>query len=276
MPALLPNNAHGFVTFYNAMFAPQGIMLQPHLRDPARALMDRRIAKLMIIMGPGAGKSMLCDVAYPAFEIGQDPQQTIIGVSAGEALVQGFQKSIMDWIEYSPTWRNLFPDVRPDKEMGWSSERGMFCTGREPGNPDAQFFGCGLTSSALTGKHSRIQIGDDLHNKETASSTEQCMKVRGDYYKTLLGRADPRGCRFVYPGRRWAVEDILGHLMDPTGDETFESDWVVMVLQAERDGKLLYWDVQVPRHLTCVFTEGNFESDGIGSTQIENVAVGPQ
>lgn len=247
---ILTKDATGLMTFYNAMFAPQKIAIPPHLIAPCKALMDDRIQKLLCIIGPGSGKSLLFSVVYPAFMIGQDPTLTCMGVSAGEALMQGFQRTIMEWVEFSESWKYFFPHVRPDKVAGWSAERGMFVTGHEYGNPDANYWAGGLTSSKLTGIHARIQIGDDLHNKETSSTVEQCMKVRGDYYKTLIGRGDPRGCKYAYVGRRWHQEDVYGHLM--------EQDWVVMVLPAERTGETpeLVWDVRIPDGLVCCFNDG--------------------
>lgn len=250
-PPIFPYNAFGLVSFYNFMFEDRGIKLEPHLVPPCHALMDKRIKKLLIVLGPGAGKSLLISVAYPSFEIGYDPSTTFLEVSAGENLVQGFQSAIMDWIETSPRWKTAFPDVTPDKGSGWSNERGMFVTGHKSGDPDATLFACGLDSSALVGKHARNINFDDLHNEETSATEDQCLKVRTKYYRTLMGRADPRGARFVGAGRRWHQEDIYGHLKQ-------SGDYVTMELQAIRDKETdLWWDVTVPDGLECCFTDGS-------------------
>lgn len=255
-PPLLSNDSNGLATFYNAMLAPQQIVLPPHLFDPCRALMDDRIAKLMVIIGPGSGKSLLLSVVYPAFCIGQDPGSTFLGISAGENLIQGFQKTVMDWVEFSPTYHRIFPDVAPDKAAGWSTERGMFVTGHEAGNPDSNYFASGLTSSALTGKHARKVNCDDIHNKENSASGEACLKVQGDYYKNIIGRADPRGCKFTLAGRRWHTADIYEHLKQG-------GDWVVMELPAERTAETneLYWDITIPDGLICCFNDGSHPLD---------------
>lgn len=245
----LPNDDIGFSIFYDLMYFDRGMSLPPHLQIVTLGLLDRRIRNLLLIIGPGSGKSQLLSTAYPAFEIGQDPTNTILGISAGEALMQGFQAGVMQWIEFAPTWKQLFPGVTPNKDRGWSVDRGLFVRGHPPGDPDANYFACGLASKALTGKHSRIQLGDDLHDKENSASQEACFKVRDIYYNTLLGRADPRGCRYVYAGRRWHEEDIYGHL-ERSGE------WVVMTLPALREkSKFAYWDVTVPEGLTCIFNE---------------------
>lgn len=259
--AMLPRSANGLITFYDIMHTEQGFELPPHLVPVCRALMDNRIKNLLITLGPGAGKSILLSVVYPAFEIGQDPTQTVLGISAGENLIQGFMGAVGGWIENHPDWKLLFPFVAPDKDQGWSSERGLFVTGHPPGDPDASYFACGLTSKSLTGKHGRIIIGDDLHDAENSASVDACLKVRERYYQQLIGRANPRGARFIFAGRRWHDEDIYGHLQS-TGD------WVVMNLPAIREGSLaLYWDVTLPKKIInaegieedfkCCFTEND-------------------
>lgn len=214
-----------------------------------RALEDRRIDNLMIILGPGAGKSMLISVVYPAWRLGMQPESTILGVSAGENLVQGFIHGVMEIIEYSPHYYRFFPKTRPDKTAGWSTERGLYVTGHSLGDPDASYWGAGLDSKSLGGKHAREIILDDLHDDTNSGTTEQCLKVRRRYYNTLMGRADPRGARRILAGRRWNEADLYGHFSE-------SGDWVVMTLPAERAGQTNLWiDVRVPKGLECCFTD---------------------
>jgi hypothetical protein len=241
--------AHGLASFYNAIYRDRDIQLPPHLAPVCMGLADKRIRKMMLIIGPGSGKSMLLSQAFPAWMLGIDPTMTIIGVSAGEALVHGFIHSVMNLIEWSAAYHAIFPSVRPDKVQGWSTERGIFVTGRRPGDPDASYWGGGLNSAALTGKHARMLIFDDLQDKDNSATVDQCMKVREAYYNTLMGRADPQGCRMILAGRRWHEEDIYGHLKQ-------SEDWVVLELPAERaESKELYYDVTVPDGMECCFTE---------------------
>lgn len=256
---LLPRTAAGLATFYNMMHGksdkkPGGFDLAPHMNVPVQALMDKRINNLLVIVGPGSGKSVLFDVTFPAFELGHDPTETILGISAGESLVQGFQRAVAEWIEFDETYHTIFPGVLPDKVAGWSTDRGLYVTGHIPGNPDSNYFTCGLTSSALTGKHASIILGDDLHNKENSAGYDQCMKVRGDYHQTILGRQNPAGCRKIFTGRRWHIEDIYGFLKS-TGE------YVVLELPAVREkGNELYWTVTVPDGLECCFTDGSMQN----------------
>jgi hypothetical protein len=245
----LPNNALGLATFHDAMFLERGYKLPAHMAFPILGLTDKRIEKLLIIIGPGSAKSTLISTLFPAFTLGQDPTMTILGISAGEDLMQGFMSAIMDWIEHNFWWQQLFPDVRPDKAKGWSTERGMYVTGHRQGDPDASFFPVGLSSKALTGKHARLIICDDLHDKDNSASVEACQRVRQIFYNQIMGRADPSGCRYIVAGRRWHQEDLYGHLKS-TGE------WVVMELPVIRENSPdLYWDITIPAGLVCCFNE---------------------
>lgn len=248
MAGRFPPTADGLIGFYNFMYADRKFTLPAHMIAVCKGLMDDRINKLLITIGPGSVKSTVLSTIYPAFTMGHDPTTTILGISAGEALMQGFQRSVMDWVEHSPRYRAAFPGILPDKAAGWSSERGMFVTGRDLGNPDANYAAFGLSSSKLTGVHARRIIIDDIHNQDTAKTSEQCLKVREIYYNTIVGRADPQGCRFVAAGRRWHQDDVYGHFAD-------SGEWVHLNLPAQREGRQLYWDIIVPEGLQCVFTE---------------------
>lgn len=242
------NSARGLMMFYNIALSEMGISLPPHLEPVCYALADQRIKKLMIIEGPGLGKSMMISVVYPAFRLGINRTENILGVSAGENLIQGFFQAIARIIE-TPAYQAIFPETRPDKGAGWSSGNGFFVTGHPAGVADASFFGCGVESSALTGKHCTTLILDDIHNAANSNTSEACDKVVQRYYDTILGRADPRGCRFIVAGRRWHQNDIYGELMKG-------GEYVVLTLPAERTGTdKLWYDVEIPDGLTCCFNE---------------------
>ena len=239
----------GLVLYYNAIFSDRGWTLPPHLIPVAKALTDPRIDKLMVIIGPGSGKSQFMSIVYPSYALGLDPTQTALGISAGESLITGFIRSAMELIEHSPVYKIVFPSVRPDKEAGWSTERGMFVTGRKPGVPDASYWGAGISSKALPGKHARTIIMDDVHDDENSRTETGREGVLRIYQNTIIGRGDPRGARYIISGRRWHERDLYGVL-------EAEGDYVTMVLPNERENeKLLFWDITVPDGLICCFNE---------------------
>lgn len=235
--------------FYNAILEPRGFVLPPHLMWPAACLEDQSITKLMLIAGPSCGKSQLLTTIYPSYRLGMNPSHTIIGVSGSEGLIQGFMSAVMELIEFSYEFRQIFKTVRPDKEAGWSLEKGAFVTGRAIGDPDAGFWAGGLGSKTLVGKHASEILLDDLHNDDNSMSAEQCRGVVRKYYNTLLGRAKAGGARFVLAGRRWHEEDIYGHLGKA-------GSWVSVVLPAERVNSSELWcDITIPHDVSCAVAD---------------------
>lgn len=239
-----------FIAYYEWLYADFKWTYPRHLVPVAMALCDSRIRKIMLIVGPGSGKSQALSIVYPSWLLGHDPTQTIIGVSGAENLAQGFMSAVMEIVAYNRVFHMTFPNVRPDKEAGWSNDKGAFVTGRRQGIPDSNFWSGGLTSKVLVGKHARTLILDDLHSDDNSRTPQQCEEVVRKYYNTILGRADPTGARFIMAGRRWHENDIYGQLQA-------SEDWVVLRLPAERPGsQRLYHDVYVPDNLDCVFTDG--------------------
>jgi len=235
--------------WYTAIYAPRGFGLAPHHYPIIAGLEDHRINNLLVLAPPGVGKSSLLSSVYPAWELGHDPSLTILSVSAGERLPQGFMAATAQIITHDRTWKELFPEVRPSSELGWSRQNGLYVTGHHPSDPDASFVSIGLSSMALTGLHARLHIYDDLHDRNNSATPDGRAQVIRTYYDTLMGRADPRGCRRVAAGRWWAEDDLYQEWIK-------SGDWVVLQLPASRPGQSRLWyDVYVPKNFQCIFTE---------------------
>jgi len=235
--------------FYNAVYSSRGFALAPHHYPIVAGLEDSRIDNLLLLGPPGLGKSNMLSSVYPAWELGHDPTLTILSVSAGEKLPQGFMAATMQIIQHDKTFRELFPGVRPAPNLGWSIQRGLFVTGHHPSDPDASYVSVGVASKTLTGLHARLHIYDDLHDRENAATPEGRAQVKTTYYDTLLGRADPRGARRVAAGRWWAPDDVYQEWIA-------NGEWVVLQLPARREGQTRLWyDVFVPKGIECVYTD---------------------
>lgn len=238
------------MAFYEWSQVQEGFQLPPHLMAHVLGLTDSRIDKLMVQIGPGSGKSQLLSVVYPAWELGGNPETTIVGVSGAEGLAAGFMDATARIIENTEAFRMSFPEVRPDKATGWSTGRGYYVTGRRPTVPDASYWAGGLSSKELTGKHGTLIILDDLHDDQNSSTEAQCQQVVNRYATQLVGRADAKGARFILAGRRWNEKDLYGFLQN-------NGDWVCLTLPAERPGSTDLWvDITVPEGIECVFTDG--------------------
>jgi hypothetical protein len=241
-------------TYYNRVVGQRGFRLAPHHYPIVGGLEDARITQLLVMCAPGAGKSMLLSVVLPTWEVGHDPTLTMISVSAGESLPMAFMSAARQIIEYDPTFREFFPEVKPSSR--WSDQRGLYVIGHSRSDPDPSFACFGLGSSRLTGAHARYHIYDDIHDRINSSSPESRQEVKNVYFNTLLGRADPRGVRRIAVGRWWASDDIYQEWIS-------SGDWVVLSLPATRPGNTRLWyDAFVPKNLECVFSEeGELDPD---------------
>lgn len=234
---------------YDAIFKKRGFALAPHQRHFVQGIEDDRITFLLAIAAPGVGKSTLLGVAVPTWFLGNDPTLTVLGVSAGEKLIQKQMHASMEILQHSPEFHELYPAVRPDMQAGWSLQSGLYVTGRALGDQDPSYFGAGLASKALTGVHAKRIIWDDLHDETNSRTPDGRAQVVDMTYRTLIGRADPQGARYIAIGRRWATDDLYGRLIA-------SGQWVVMHLPAMRRGESrLWWDVYVPADLECIFSE---------------------
>ena len=239
---------YGFVTLYEIL--QRDYPFPQHLWPLALAICDWRCHRLMMICGPGSGKSTVTSQVFPGATLGRNPAENILCISGAEQLASGFQDVIGSYIIEHEGFRQLFPTVLPDKQRGWSSERGIFVTGHRASSPDASFSAFGVKSKVLTGKHGTILILDDLHTEENSSTDEQCDELSRTFVKSLAGRQDPRGARIIITGRRWNERDLYGRLKD-------NGNYVVLTLPYERPGsKRLWYDITVPEGKECVFTDG--------------------
>jgi predicted phage terminase large subunit-like protein len=244
----IPTVHHGkyLELFYNLVLQNDGLRLPDHLRPVAWAIGDKSISKLMVVISPGSGKSQMLDIVVPVWELGLDPAQQILSVSAAEGLMTTFLKAAMNIIEHSKLYHQLFPRTKPDRGMGWSAYTGMYVERGQSGIAPPSYSAAGVQSKTLIGKHAKIIIGDDLHDYSNSLTQDQIDKLEDWYYRTLLGRQDPQGCRLMIVCRRWDADDLYGRLLK-------SGDWLVMELPSIREGNELYYDVTIPAHYPCIF-----------------------
>ena len=103
-------------------------MLPPYEVDHCHQLMIERvedllagkIKRLAIIAPPRHGKTTLCNVLAPAYALGRNPLETIITVSYGSELSEGFGRRVRN-ILGDPAFREVFPrcQLSPDSAAAY-------------------------------------------------------------------------------------------------------------------------------------------------------------
>lgn len=199
----------------------------------SRAVMDTLrgtdgIRRLMVMLPPRHGKSLMCSQYLPSWYLGLYPDRRVI-LSSYEA-------------SFAATWgrktRNLLD------EHGWrfgikiaespSAADQWDIAGHEGGMMTA---GAG---GAITGKGCSLAICDDPHkNSEEAASQTMRDKVWDWFQSTLYTRLEPDGA-IVVVQTRWHGDDLCGRLLADAATGTGEQ-WRVLRLPAiNNDGQPLW------------------------------------
>lgn len=240
--------------FYNLISDQQGYSFPDHLRPIVYALADENIKRLLVTISPGASKSTLVSVLYPAWELGLDPTKTILGISSAEDQISKFLQATMQIIQSDKIYKTLYPNTIPDPSSGWSPFRGMYLKRRVKGSPDPSYSISGIQAQSLTGKHALILVGDDLHDLKNSSSPYNIDQLEHAFFTSVVGRQDPRGARILIIGRRWDLNDLYHRL-------AITNEFLVMTIPSIRDiadpseNPNLYFDVTIPEGLSCTFND---------------------
>ncbi len=196
----------GFLTFYKAIY------LRP-LPEAAEPIVDNFVWAFHEKKGVqmecwrGFGKSTLL-TAWAAYIIGARPvgSTALIRINNDKAKEMG--SAIAEIIESNPGWKEIFPHVLPDKEAGWSVEKGyhvkdmrviekegydkwlQLCFADHISEPS---LACsGLQGGSVIGMHPTNGMWfDDLHDESNTKSRAEMQEVvdilKGNIIPTWFG-----------------------------------------------------------------------------------------
>jgi len=172
-------------------------------------LLSGKIKKLAIIAPPRHGKSLLGSVMAPAFSLGRNPAETIITVSYGSDLSEGWGRRVRN-ILGDPAFREIFPacQLSPDSAAAYrftTTEGGEYsAVGR--GGP-------------VTGRGASLLILDDLiKDSSEANSDTICRGIVDWLQNVAFTRLTPRG-RALAIATRWSERDPMGWILQQNGWE---------------------------------------------------------
>jgi len=172
----------GFEGFYGAI---HGNPMPRHCRAWVREMYDAHEKGIgfLLFAWRGSWKTTTMVQTFTAFRIGHEPHKTNMIVCANDLNAENITKAIAELIENNPMWKIMFPNVEPDKDRGWGA-MGYWVKNinyskeewsqKQSKVIDPTFFGGGIGSSILIGKHpSGVLAFDDIHDEKNSFSQRE-------------------------------------------------------------------------------------------------------
>lgn len=168
------------------------------------------LKRVIVTMPPRHGKSERVSRKFPAWHIGNNPNDEVILASYSIDLSRGFSRIARDTLA---SHYDIF-GVRVDKNNQSAESWGV--EGHRGGLHAAGVGG------PITGKGARIAIIDDpVKNAEEAESETMRDKIWDWYTSTLYTRLTPDG-RIIIVMTRWHEDDLVGRLLKKEQEEIEE------------------------------------------------------
>lgn len=175
------------------------------------------IRRLIINVPPRTAKTLVTNIAFPAWFIGRNPGRRVVGVSYAQRLSEKIAYKCRMLME-SDWYRQLFPDTKLDPNQ---SQKANFTTTLGGGRFSTSVGG------TLTGEGGDLIVIDDPVNPAEALSDVQRMAANEWVDSTVNTRLnDQKTGRIVVIMQRLHDDDPTGHLIRQGG-------WHVLKLPAE-------------------------------------------
>ena len=178
-------------------------------------LLSGKIKKLAIIAPPRHGKSLLGSVMAPAFALGRNPSETIITISYGSDLSEGWGRRVRNILS-DPDFHQVFPacQLSPDSAAAY-----RFTT-----TAGGEYSAVGR-GGPVTGRGASLLVLDDLiKDSSEANSDTICRGIIDWLQNVAFTRLTPNG-RVLAIATRWSERDPMGWILQQNG-------WTVLHLPA--------------------------------------------
>jgi len=170
-------------------------------------------SRLILLSAIELGKSQQLAVGRVLWELGRDPNQTVLIVANTAAQATKLVMLIASYIEHSEELHRVFPELRPDMNAMWTQSAITVVRSAPRKDPSVQ--GIGVHGS-IVGARVSLLIIDDAVDFENSLST----RARDDLSRwvdaTLLGRLTA-DARVIAVGNPWHRDDLLARLAQRPG-----------------------------------------------------------
>ena len=170
----------------------------------SREVRDGRSPRLMLLVPPRHGKSLLASQIFPAWHLGHRPDHEIINVGYNLELPTRFSRRVREILQQDE-YKAVFPDTMLDPESrsveAWlTTRRGGFTAAGKGGG--------------ITGKGAHVMIVDDpIKNMEEADNFDIREKLEDWYFAAAYTRLAPGGGVLIIE-TMWHDDDLAGRLMN--------------------------------------------------------------
>lgn len=228
---------------------------QPHHNGVIKAVQPDTWNKgACVVCPPGSGKSTWISEIAPSWFIGNNPDKFILHLHANDDKSDSYLKVVMQTFEGNQAHRDIFPDVLPDYDRGWSG-KGLYFkwkdkTGKHPlrdehgwahlPNKDPQYVSIGFWGGSI-GRRADIIILDDPFDPADVDSPVFRAKFLRRFNMVIKTRLKPRG-RIIFVCNRWHHDDMVPHL-----EEMGFQIVTFPAISVDHDGnEQSYWETMFP------------------------------
>ena len=209
----------------------------PHILEVAaklEAIESGKIDRLIVIMPPRHGKSLLTSQRFPAWYMGRNPTDQFIHCSYGGELVSQFGRRLRNLMAGHPH-TSFFPEAQlaPDSKASnlWHTTQ------------DGVYVAAGV-GGAITGRGAHcLLIDDPVKSREEADSETMRNRVWDWYQNDAYTRLMPGG-RIIIISTRWHEDDLVGRLL--AAREYGGDEWEILHHPAINEAGEALWPAQYP------------------------------
>jgi len=192
---------------------------------------ERGTGRLMVLMPPQHGKSLLAAVLFSAWTLGKWPNWRFVMVSYNAKRAERNSKAVRDMVNSQP-YRAVFGDLagRDDAVALSSDSRGISAWSLAQPNSGGMI-SAGVGGS-VTGYDARIIIIDDpFAGREEAESPSEREKVM-EWYESQIYSRQQDGTAIILFHTRWHEEDLAGKLIKSMASNPGADQWNIMCMPA--------------------------------------------
>ena len=208
-----------------------GFMIGPHhnlLAEKLEAVAAGKTRRLMVMMPPRYSKSEMCSRRFPAFYLGQNPDNFIISASYNLELAQDFGRDVRGIVS-SNEYKKIFPETRIDPAVAAMDHWRVH-------EHRGRYIAAGVGTSIYGRGAHLFLIDDPIKNWEEAKSPLMREKVWQWYTTNVFNRLQPKAS-IILIMTRWHDDDLAGRLLDQAADDDRIVPWEILRLpvRAEED-----------------------------------------